>query len=140
GRGCIVRHGAYVRADTLAGENCIIGHASETKNAILLPGSSAAHFAYVGDSILGNRVNLGAGVKLANFRLDGGQITVRANNQKYATGLNKLGAILGDDCQLGCNSVCNPGTLLGPRSVVYALTSVSGYHAAGSILKSPSIA
>ncbi|MBV9228033.1 MAG: glucose-1-phosphate thymidylyltransferase [Chloroflexi bacterium] len=138
GRGCIVRHGAYVRAATLAGAGSLIGHATETKNAIFLPGSKAAHFAYVGDSILGNRVILGAGTKLANWRLGGGTITVKVNAQQYSTGREKLGAIIGDDSSLGCNSVCNPGTFLGPRCAIYPLTSVRGYHPANTVLKPPS--
>jgi UDP-N-acetylglucosamine diphosphorylase / glucose-1-phosphate thymidylyltransferase / UDP-N-acetylgalactosamine diphosphorylase / glucosamine-1-phosphate N-acetyltransferase / galactosamine-1-phosphate N-acetyltransferase len=135
GRGCLIRHGAYVRAATLAGAGSLIGHATETKNAVLLPESKAAHFAYVGDSILGSRVNLGAGTKLANWRLDGGVITVKAGGQRYSSGRTKLGAIIGDDGQLGCNAVCNPGTFLGPRCVVYPLTAVSGYHPAEAVLK-----
>jgi len=135
GRGCTVRHGAYVRPGTLAGAGSLIGHATETKNCLLLPKSKAPHFAYVGDSILGNRVNLGAGVKLADLRLDGKIITVSANGRRYSTGLQKMGAIIGDDSHLGCNAVCNPGTILGPRSVVHALTSVFGYHPADSVLK-----
>ncbi|HEY0754243.1 MAG TPA: hypothetical protein VGD98_09795 [Ktedonobacteraceae bacterium] len=137
GRGCVVRHGAYVRALTLAGAHSLIGHTTETKNTIMLPESKAAHFAYIGDSILGSRVNLGAGTKLANYRLNGGQIKLHIAGQFIATGSNKLGAILGDDCQIGCNSVCNPGTLLGPRCSVRPLTTVQGYHPARSHLKPP---
>ncbi|HEY3993991.1 MAG TPA: hypothetical protein VGM01_14080 [Ktedonobacteraceae bacterium] len=136
GRGCVVRHGAYVRSNTLAGAGSLIGHATETKNTLLLPESKAAHFAYIGDSILGNRVNLGAGTKLANYRLGGGLIKLRVDGSTaISTGRNKLGAILGDDCQLGCNSVCNPGTLLGPRSSVRPLAVVSGYHPARTQVK-----
>lgn len=135
GRGSIVRHGAYVRAGTLAGAGSLIGHTTETKNAIFLPESKAAHFAYVGDSILGRNVNLGAGTKLANYRLGGGPIKLHIDGKLISTGRTKLGAILGDGCQLGCNSVCNPGTLLGPRSAVRALTSVQGYHPARSQIK-----
>ncbi len=135
GRGAVVRHGAYVRGNTLAGRGSVIGHATETKNTIFLPESKAAHFAYVGDSILGNRVNLGAGTKLANFRLGGGTIKLRIERELISTERNKLGAILGDDCQLGCNCVCNPGTLLGPRCAVRPLTNVQGYHPARSQLK-----
>jgi NDP-sugar pyrophosphorylase family protein len=139
GRGAVVRHGAYVRPNTLAGARSVIGHTTETKNTIFFPESKAAHFAYVGDSILGNRVNLGAGTKLANFRLGGGIIKVRVEGESrpISTGRNKLGAILGDDCQLGCNCVCNPGTLLGPRCAVRPLTTVQGYHPARTQLKPP---
>jgi NDP-sugar pyrophosphorylase family protein len=135
GRGVVVRHGAYVRAGTIAATGSLIGHATETKNCLLLPHSKAPHFAYVGDSILGNRVNLGAGTRLADLRLDLGLISVSANGQRYPTGLHKMGAIIGDDSHLGCNTVCNPGTILGPRCLVHALTSVYGYHPAGSVIK-----
>lgn len=135
GRGAVVRHGAYVRANTLAANNSLIGHATETKNTIFLPASKAAHFAYTGDSILGNRVNLGAGTRLANYRLGGGTINLRLQGKSVPTGRDKLGAILGDDCQLGCNCVCNPGTLLGPHCAVRPLTAVQGYHPARSQLK-----
>lgn len=135
GRGCLVRHGAYVRPVTLAGAGSLIGHATETKNAVLLPESKAAHFAYVGDSILGTRVNLGAGTKLANWRFDGGVITVKAGGQRYSTGRTKLGAIIGDDGQLGCNAVCSPGTFLEPRCTVYPSVVVYGYYPAETVLK-----
>jgi NDP-sugar pyrophosphorylase family protein len=135
GRGAVVRHGAYVRGSTLAAAGSLIGHATEAKNTLLLPESKADHFAYIGDSILGNRVNLGAGTKLANYRLGGGMIKLRIDGKPLSTGRNKLGAILGDDCQLGCNCVCNPGTLLGPRCAVRPLTAVQGYHPARTQLK-----
>ena len=132
GRGVVVRHGAYVRTNTLAASHSLIGHTTETRNTIFLPGSKAAHFAYVGDSILGNRVNLGAGTRLANFRLGGGMINLRIDGKLLSTGRNKPGAILGDGCQPGCNCVCNPGTLLGPRSAMHPLTNLQGYYPARS--------
>lgn len=135
GRGCVVRHGAYIRGNTLAGARSLIGHTTEAKNTLLLPESKAAHFAYIGDSILGQRVNLGAGTKLANYRLNGSVIKLQVNGQIISTGRHKFGAVLGDGCQLGCNSVCNPGTLLGPRCAVRPLTTVQGYHPARSQLK-----
>jgi NDP-sugar pyrophosphorylase family protein len=135
GRGSIVRHGAYVRSGTLVGAGSLIGHEAETKNALLLPGSRVAQLTFVGDSILGNRVSLGAGTKLANWRLDGRTICIHAGGQLYSSGLDKMGAVIGDDSQLGCNTVCNPGTILGPRCRVYPLTSVHGYHPAGTVLR-----
>ena len=137
GRGAVVRHGAYIRGSTLASAGSLIGHATETKNTLFLPGSKAAHFAYVGDSILGTGVNLGAGTKLANYRLGGGLIKLRVDGKPISTGRTKLGAILGDGCQLGCNCVCNPGTLLGPRCAVRPLVNVqSGYYPARTQFKS----
>jgi len=113
GRNCLVRHGAYLRGNVLVGDSCVIGHATEIKHSVLLDGARAAHFAFVGDSILGNDVNLGAGVKCANLRLDGEPVQVRREKETISTGLRKLGAVLGDGCHIGCNTVLNPGTILG---------------------------
>ncbi len=145
GANCEIRHGAYLRGGIILGEGCVIGHASEVKNAIFLPGAHAPHFAYVGDSILGRRVNLGAGTKLSNLTLvsakdplSGKRPTLQLNidGEVYDTGLTKLGAILGDDAQTGCNSVLNPGVLLGPRTLVYANASVpKGFYPPDSIVK-----
>lgn len=116
GDGCEVRHGAYVRANVILAPGCIVGHSSEVKGSIFLEGAKAPHFNYVGDSILGSNVNLGAGVKCANVRLDRKEITVKEGKNRQSTGRRKLGAIIGDGCQLGCNSVTNPGTLMTPGS------------------------
>ncbi len=133
-----VRHGAYVRGSVLVGDHCVVGHATEVKNAIFLNGAQAGHFAYVGDSILGNHVNLGAGTKLANVKLNRTTVTVRVAAQAYDTGLKKLGAVLGDRVQTGCNAVSNPGTLLGPGCMAYALCLLRGSYAANTIIKRPS--
>jgi NDP-sugar pyrophosphorylase family protein len=107
------------------------------KNVILLDRAHAAHFAYVGDSILGNQVNLGAGTKLANVKLDNSNVKVKAAEQTYDSGLRKLGAIVGDRVQIGCNAVANPGTLLGPGCMAYPLTLLRGYYPANTIIKRP---
>lgn len=130
GANSIIRHGAYIRGNVITGEKCIIGHDTEVKHSILLNRASAAHFNYVGDSIIGNAVNLGAGVKCANFRLDHGVIAVAFQNQSVDTGLKKFGAILGDGVQLGCNCVTNPGTLLGKGVICYPCLNIGGYVAA----------
>jgi NDP-sugar pyrophosphorylase family protein len=145
GEGAVVRHGAYIRENVILLADTILGHASEAKNSILLPGAHAPHFSYVGDSILGQRANLGAGTKLSNLTINSAKdpvtgkrptIKIWMNDQEVDTGLAKLGAILGDDVQTGCNSVLNPGCLIGPRTLVYANASVrKGYHPADSILK-----
>lgn len=127
GKNCTIRHGAYIRGQVLTGDACVIGHATEVKHSIFLNHAHAAHFAYVGDSILGNHVNLGAGVKLANLKLDNRPVIVHANGKRIETGLRKLGSILGDGAQLGCNSVTNPGTLMGKKSISYPCKSLSGY-------------
>lgn len=126
GNNCTVRHGAYIRGDFIAGDHCVIGHTTEVKSSIFLDNAHAAHFAYVGDSILGNRVNLGAGVKCANLKLDNSEVIVHFNGQQITTGMRKLGAIIGDDCQLGCNSVTNPGTILGKKVLCYPCLNIGG--------------
>ncbi len=122
GKHCRIRHGAYIRPEVICGDHCQIGHSAELKHSILLDHAAATHFVYVGDSILGNRVNLGAGVKCANLRLDRGEVKVG----KIKTGLKKLGAIVGDRVQIGCNSVLNPGTLIGMESFSYPLMNLKG--------------
>lgn len=135
GPGTEVRHGAYVRGNVLTGRECVIGHASECKMAIFLDEANAAHFAYVGDSILGHRVNLGAGTKLANLKVVHGTVDVLTpQGRPVSTGLRKLGAILGDDVELGCNSVSSPGTVVGKRSIVYPLASIRGTIPADSVV------
>jgi hypothetical protein len=119
GANCEIRQGAYVRGDCLVGNGCIVGHTTEMKTSIMLDGARAGHFAYVGDSILGREVNLGAGTKLANLRMLPGDIVIVSGRERFDTGRRKLGAILGDRTETGCNSVTSPGTLMGPRSVVY---------------------
>ena len=130
-----VRHGAYIRGNVITGEKCIIGHATEVKHAVLLNGARAAHFNYVGDSILGNDVNLGAGVKLANFRLDQKEIHVLFQGQRILTGLKKMGAIIGDGSQLGCNAVTSPGTLIGPKAFCYPCVNIKGIVPSRAIYK-----
>jgi UDP-3-O-[3-hydroxymyristoyl] glucosamine N-acyltransferase len=124
-----VRQGAYVRGTALVGKGCVVGHATEVKNAVFLDGAKAGHFAYVGDSILGFGVNLGAGTKLANLKIIEGTITLRTGDGVIDTGRRKLGAIIGDGSETGCNSVTSPGALLGPKSMVYPNTTVPpGVH------------
>jgi len=131
-----VRHGAYIRGFCLIGTNCVVGHVTEVKHSIFLNGAKAGHFAYLGDSILGNQVNLGAGTKLANLRFIKGEVTISTPEGTVKTGLHKFGAILGDHVQTGCNSVTNPGTLLGKKSMIIPNTTVpSGYHADSSLIR-----
>lgn len=145
GAGAVVRHGAFVRENAILLAGSVLGHASEIKNSLLLPGAHAPHFNYVGDSVLGHRVNLGAGTKLSNLgilsekdRLSGKRpfIQIPIYDELYDTGLTKLGAIMGDDSQTGCNSVLNPGCLIGKNSLIYANLSLrKGYHPPNSIIK-----
>lgn len=135
GKNCVVRHGAYIRGNFIAGDNCVIGHDSEVKNSVFLQGAHAAHFAYVGDSIIGNKVNLGAGTKCANLRLDGGTIIIHYEGQRISTNLRKFGAILGDGTQIGCNAVTNPGTLMGQLVQCYPCTNVGGVIPTRSVVR-----
>ncbi|MBS0656056.1 MAG: UDP-N-acetylglucosamine diphosphorylase [Verrucomicrobia bacterium] len=113
GKHCHIRHGAYIRGDVILGDHCVVGHASELKATVMLNHAQAAHFAYVGDSVIGSFVNLGAGVKCANLRLDGQEIVIHSRKEEITTSRRKFGAIIGDHSQIGCNSVMNPGTLVG---------------------------
>jgi NDP-sugar pyrophosphorylase family protein len=126
GKNCAIRHGAYIRSGVICGDGCHIGHSTELKHSILLDGASATHFVYVGDSILGNGVNLGAGVKCANLRLDRKEVSVMWEGKRVKTGLKKMGAIVGDRCQFGCNTVLNPGTIVGKECFSFPLVSVFG--------------
>jgi len=131
GSGAEVGHGAYLRGNVVLAPKTKVGHASEVKRSLLLPGAAAPHFNYVGDSVLGSRVNLGAGVKLANFRALTGTIKVGG----FDTGLRKFGAALGDGVSLGCNGVTAPGTIIGPRTVAYHGAMLRGLYPADTVLK-----
>lgn len=131
-----IRQGAYLRGYCLVGKRCVVGHVTEVKHSIFLNDAKAGHFAYLGDSILGNHVNLGAGTKLANLRFTGGEVPVKTPEGTMSTGLKKFGAIMADNVQTGCNSVTNPGTLMGKRTMLLPnTTSPSGYHPPNTIIK-----
>jgi UDP-N-acetylglucosamine diphosphorylase / glucose-1-phosphate thymidylyltransferase / UDP-N-acetylgalactosamine diphosphorylase / glucosamine-1-phosphate N-acetyltransferase / galactosamine-1-phosphate N-acetyltransferase len=129
--GAEVGHGAMVRGGVLMGPKAKVGHVSEVKRSILLGGAQAPHFNYVGDSVIGHGVNLGAGVKVANLKVMQGGIVVGG----VATGLRKLGAIVGDGVSIGCNAVLAPGTVVGRESIVYNGATVRGVIPARSIVK-----
>ena len=123
-KGCTLRHNAYLRGNVLIGENTVIGNSSEIKNSIIISNSQIPHFNYVGDSILGNRVHLGAGVILANLRFDNKNIRV----EKEETNLRKIGAFIGDNTQIGCNSVILPGTVIAKNSLIMPLSKIGGFY------------
>lgn len=137
GAGAEVRFGAYIRGDVYVGSGAVVGHDTEVKHSLLLPGAKAAHFAYVGDSILGREVNLGAGTKFANVRVDMGKdnLILRISGENYDSGIRKFGAILGNNASVGCNTVTNPGTLMGRDSLAYPLSNLSGYIPPRTIVK-----
>jgi NDP-sugar pyrophosphorylase family protein len=119
GRNCQIRHNAYVREDVVIGDNCVIGNASEFKHSILFNGAQVPHFNYVGDSILGHKAHLGAGVKISNIKLMPENVCVEIDGVPFDTGLRKFGALLGDHTDIGCNAVLNPGSIIGRGSVIY---------------------
>lgn len=136
GRDVQIRPGAYLRPGNWIGDGCIVGTNTEMKRVILFPGAKAPHKNYLGDSILGCGVNLGAGTILANFRHDGFEIRIPGNEQRISTGRRKLGAILGDGVLTGCNSVLHPGVVLGRGSQIYPGVQLRpGLYPAESILK-----
>lgn len=130
-----LRTGAYLRGRTIVGRGCVVGNSSELKNCILFDGASAPHFNYVGDSILGAGVHLGAGAICSNLRSDGAPVSICACGMRLETGRRKAGAFAGDGAEVGCNAVLNPGTVLGKCVRVYPLTSVRGFHPARSVVK-----
>jgi NDP-sugar pyrophosphorylase family protein len=135
-RGVTLRTGAYVRQNVVLAEGSLVGAHSEVKGSVLLPAAKAPHQAYVGDSILGRDVNLGAGTICSNVKNVGREVTFSAGGEVVHTGLRKFGAILGDGCKTGCNTVLNPGVLMGPESVTYTNASIrGGYYPAGTLIK-----
>jgi UDP-N-acetylglucosamine diphosphorylase / glucose-1-phosphate thymidylyltransferase / UDP-N-acetylgalactosamine diphosphorylase / glucosamine-1-phosphate N-acetyltransferase / galactosamine-1-phosphate N-acetyltransferase len=134
-----VRHGAYIRGMVVVGNSCVVGHATEVKASIFLNGAAAGHFAYVGDSILGARVNLGAGTKLANLKIISSKVTLKLEGEVIQTGFRKMGAVLGNDVELGCNSVTSPGTILPPSSLVYPAISIKGVFSKKQIFKTSNL-
>lgn len=132
GAGTEIRPGAFLRGNVIIGENCVIGNSCEIKNSILLNHVQVPHFNYVGDSVLGNHSHLGAGAILANLRLDQKNIVVKLGEEKFPTKQRKLGALLGDGAQVGCNAVLQPGTVLGCDAVVFSGVAFGGYAPAGS--------
>jgi UDP-N-acetylglucosamine diphosphorylase / glucose-1-phosphate thymidylyltransferase / UDP-N-acetylgalactosamine diphosphorylase / glucosamine-1-phosphate N-acetyltransferase / galactosamine-1-phosphate N-acetyltransferase len=130
-----IRPGAFIRGNVIVGEGCVLGNACEFKNCLLMDGVQVPHFSYVGDSILGNGAHFGAGVICSNLRLDQKPVVVQGPSANYDTGLKKFGAIVGDKAEVGCNAVLNPGSVLGPRSLVMPLVAFSGYLPPATIAK-----
>ena len=136
GANCHVRNGCYVRENVIAGDGVVLGNSCEFKNCLLFDGAQVPHFNYVGDSILGYKSHLGAGVILSNVKLDHGEIAVEgADGGRVNSGLRKFGAVLGDHAEIGCNAVLNPGSIIGRRSVVYPGAQWRGVLPENSIAK-----
>lgn len=131
-----VRHCAFIRGSALIGKNCVVGNSTEVKNAILFDNVQVPHYNYVGDSILGYKSHMGAGSVTSNVKSDKTLVVLRSKDERHETGLKKFGAILGDFVEVGCNSVLNPGTVIGRNTNVYPLSCVRGEIPADSIYKS----
>ncbi|MBQ8893844.1 MAG: UDP-N-acetylglucosamine pyrophosphorylase [Clostridia bacterium] len=135
GAGTEVRHCAFIRGNALVGEGAVVGNSTELKNVILFDGVQVPHYNYVGDSVLGYKSHMGAGSITSNVKSDKTLVAVNAGGERLETGLKKFGAMLGDQVEVGCGSVLNPGTVIGKNSNVYPLSSVRGFVPAGSIYK-----
>ncbi len=138
GHGCEIRPGAYIRGNVIICDNCVIGNSTEIKNSVIMNNVQLPHYNYVGDSVIGNNSHLGAGVICSNLKSDKTPVIIKLD-PPYETNMRKLGAIIGDSAEIGCNCVLNPGTIIGKNSRVYPLNSVRGVIAEKSIVKSGSI-
>ena len=135
GKNTEIRQCAFIRGKAIIGENCVVGNSTELKNVILFDNVQVPHYNYVGDSILGYKSHMGAGSITSNVKSDKTKVTVWYGNEKVQTGLKKMGAILGNYVEVGCNSVLNPGTIIGSNTNIYPLSSVRGYVPNSSIYK-----
>lgn len=136
-KGAEIRHCAFIRGVAIIGSGAVVGNSCELKNTILFDKVQVPHFNYVGDSILGYKSHMGAGSITSNVKSDKTDVTILYEGKKIGTGLRKMGAVLGDEVEVGCNSVLNPGTIIGKHSNIYPLSSVRGFVPAGRILKTP---
>ena len=130
-----VRHGAFIRGSALVGKNCVVGNSVELKNVILFDNVQTPHYNYVGDSILGYKSHMGAGSITSNVKSDKTNVVIKSEGEELETGIKKIGAMLGDCVEVGCNSVLNPGTIVGRDSNIYPTSCVRGVIPSGSIYK-----
>ena len=130
-----VRHCAFIRGSALVGKSCVVGNSTELKNVVLFDGVQVPHYNYVGDSILGYKAHMGAGSITSNVKSDKTNVVIKRGDKRMETGLKKVGAMLGDYVEIGCNSVLNPGTVVGRNSSVYPLSCVRGVIEENSIYK-----
>lgn len=130
-----VRHCAFIRGNALVGAGCVVGNSVELKNVILFDGVQTPHYNYVGDSILGYKSHMGAGSITSNVKSDKSLVVIKTENNQYPTNLKKVGAMLGDYVEVGCNSVLNPGTIIGKHTQIYPVSCVRGVIPSNSIFK-----
>lgn len=138
GKDAEVRHCAFIRGNAIVGEGAVVGNSTELKNVILFNKVQVPHYNYVGDSVLGYKSHMGAGSITSNVKSDKKLVVVKAGEEKIETGMKKFGAMLGDEVEVGCGSVLNPGTVVGSHSNIYPLSSVRGFVPANSIYKNKS--
>lgn len=131
----VLRPGAFVRGKVMVGRSAVVGNSTELKNVLLFDGVQVPHYNYVGDSVLGYKAHMGAGAITSNVKSDRSLVVIRNGEEHIETGLKKCGAILGDHVEVGCNSVLNPGTVIGPEAQIYPLSSVRGFVPGGHIYK-----
>jgi len=134
-----IRHGAFIRGNAIVGKGAVVGNSTELKNVILFNKVQVPHYNYVGDSILGFKAHMGAGSITSNVKSDKTLVTIKCEADKIETGLKKFGAMLGDNVEVGCNSVLNPGTIIGKASNIYPTSCVRGYVPPNSIFKNKDI-
>lgn len=135
GRNCQIRHNAYLRENVIIGDGCVVGNSTEIKNSLLFNNAGAPHFDYIGDSILGYKTHLGAGVVLSNVKSLPGNVTVDLEGNPFDTGLRKFGGLLGDGVEIGCNAVLNPGSIIGRGAMIYPGVNWRGILPANMIVK-----
>lgn len=135
GKNAEVRHCAFIRGNAIVGENTVVGNSTELKNVILFNNVQVPHYNYVGDSILGYKAHMGAGSITSNVKSDKKLVVVKNGTEKIETGLKKFGAMIGDNVEVGCGSILNPGTIIGTNTNIYPLSSVRGVVAKNSIYK-----
>lgn len=135
GKNAELRHCCFIRGKAVIGEGAVVGNSTELKNVVLFNKVQVPHYNYVGDSILGYKAHMGAGSITSNVKSDKTLVTILTEEGRIETGLKKMGAVLGDHVEVGCNSVLNPGTVVGSHTNIYPLSSVRGYVKAGSIYK-----
>ncbi len=135
GKNTEVRHCAFIRGSAIVGENCVVGNSTELKNVLLFNNVQVPHYNYVGDSILGYKSHMGAGSITSNVKSDKTQVTIQYEGDVIHTGLKKMGAVLGNYVEVGCNSVLNPGSVIGSNTTIYPLSMVRGFIPKGSIYK-----
>ena len=133
--GAEIRHCAFIRGSAIVGKNAVVGNSTELKNVVLFDNVQVPHYNYVGDSILGYKSHMGAGSITSNVKSDKTLVEIRTEEEKIKTGLKNMGAVLGDEVEVGCGSILNPGTVVGPHTNIYPLSSVRGYVPGGSIYK-----